>query len=78
MTECRRAGKLTNSATTQAQIKAIELAHLKVYLIYKLLEHVKGLVLKIQSFRISMTQGNMITRVLVRILYRRCSGSQRT
>ena len=53
-----RAGKLTNSATTQVLIQAFELAHPNIYPISELLEHVKGLVLQIQSCRISMTQGN--------------------
>jgi hypothetical protein len=35
------------------------LAHLSIYLIYELLEHVTGLVQLIQSCRISMTQGNI-------------------
>jgi hypothetical protein len=34
------------------------LAHTNIYPIYELLEHMKGLVLQIQSYRISMTQGN--------------------
>ena len=55
---CRRAGRLTNSATTQAQIQGFELAHPNIYPIYELLECMKGPVLQIQSCRISMTQGN--------------------
>ena len=35
-------GWLTNSATTQAQIQGFELAHLNIYLIYELLELMKG------------------------------------
>jgi hypothetical protein len=34
------------------------LSHLNIYLIYELLEHVKGPVLWIQSCRIAMTQSN--------------------
>ena len=55
---CRRAGRLTNSATIQAQIQGFELAHPNIYPIYELLECMKGLVLQIQNYRISMTQGN--------------------
>ena len=55
---CRRAGRLTNSATTQAQIQGFELAHPNIYPIYELLECVKVPVLQIQNYRISMTQGN--------------------
>jgi hypothetical protein len=54
----RRPGGLINSATTQAHIQGFELADPNIYLIYELLERVKWLVLKIQSCRISMTQGN--------------------
>lgn len=35
---CSRAGRLTNSATTETQILGFELAHLNVYLTYELLE----------------------------------------
>ena len=52
---CR--GGLTNSAT-QAQIQGFELAYSNIYPIYYLLEYVKGLVLQIQSCRISTTQTN--------------------
>jgi hypothetical protein len=55
---CRGACGLNNSATTQAQILGFELANTKTYLIYELLEHVIGLALQLQSYRISMTQGN--------------------
>lgn len=54
----RRAGPLTNSVTTQAQIQGSELFYPQIYSIYEPLEHVKRLVLQIQSGRISMTQGN--------------------
>lgn len=56
--ECRRAGRLTNSASNQAQIQGYDLAHPKIYLIRELLEHMKGSVLKIQSCRISTIQGS--------------------
>ena len=46
---------MTSSATTQAQIQGFELAHPNIYLIYELLEHVKGLTLQNQNCRISMT-----------------------
>jgi hypothetical protein len=49
---------VTNSASTQAQIQGFVLAHPNIYLIYKLLEIVKGWVLQIQSCGIPMTQGN--------------------
>lgn len=48
---------MTNSATSQA----FELARRNIYLIYELLEHMKEVVLQIQSYRISMTQDNMIS-----------------
>jgi hypothetical protein len=62
--ECRRAGKLTNSAPTQAQIRGFELAHPNIYPICELQECVKGQVLQNHSHRLSMTQGN--NRILVR------------
>jgi E3 ubiquitin-protein ligase DOA10 len=43
---------------TQAEIQSFELAYPKIYLIYSILECVKGLVLMIQSFGISRTQGS--------------------
>ena len=46
---------MTNAASTEAKIQDFELAHSNIYLIYELLEHVKGLVLQNQSCRISMT-----------------------
>ena len=54
----RRAGRLTNSATTQGQIQGFELVHPNIYPIYELLEVVKVPFLKTQSFRIFMKQGN--------------------
>ena len=50
--------ELTSSAPTQAQTQGFELAQPSIYLIYDLLEHVKGPVLHSQSCRISTTQGN--------------------
>ena len=41
------AGRLTDSANTQAQIQGFELVHHRIYLIYELLQCVKGLVLQI-------------------------------
>ena len=40
---------------TQTHVQGFELAHLSIYLICELLEHVKGL--QIQSCRVSMIQG---------------------
>lgn len=37
-------GGLSNSATTQTQIQNFQLTHLNINSIYKLLEHMKGLV----------------------------------
>lgn len=52
-----RAGGLTNSSITQ--IQGFELAYPNICLIYELLEGMmKPPVLHIQSYRISMTQGN--------------------
>ena len=58
--ESRRAGGLTTSAITQAQIQGFELVHPNIYLIYELLEHVKRLALQIQSCSISMIKSNNI------------------
>ena len=56
------AGELTSSATTQAQIQGSELAHPRIYIIYKRLGHMKGPVSMIQSCRIFTTWGdNRIT-----------------
>lgn len=38
---CRRAGGLTNPATTHAQIQGSEVAHPNIYLIFAVLEHMK-------------------------------------
>ena len=57
MVTMRETGLLINPAVTQARNQDYELAHPNTHLIYEL-EHVKGLGLQIQSYRISMTQGN--------------------
>ena len=49
---------MTSLASTQAQIQVSELACSNIYSIYDLLEHMKGPVLQLQSYRISITQGN--------------------
>lgn len=49
----RRVGRLTNSATTQAQIQGFELACPNVH---PMLEHLMGVVLQNQSCGISLTQ----------------------
>ena len=46
------------SSTTQDQIQGFELGHSNIYPICELLEPVKGQVLQIQSYGVSMTQGN--------------------
>ena len=50
----RRADGLTNSISTQARIQDSELSHHNIHCLNELLEPV----LKSQSYRISMTQGN--------------------
>jgi hypothetical protein len=55
---CQRVSRQTNSVASQAQIQGFELAHPNIYPVYDLLECMKGLVLQIQSFMISMTQGS--------------------
>ena len=47
----------------EAQTQGVKLAHPNIYPIYELPECVKGLVLQIQSCRISMTQGNNRTSI---------------
>ena len=54
----RQVGRLTNLATSQAQIQSFELANPKIHPIYEMQEHIKGPVLQIQSCKISMIQGN--------------------
>ena len=49
---------MTNSITTHGQIQALGLAQPNIYSIYELLVNMKMLVLQIQKYRISMTQGN--------------------
>jgi hypothetical protein len=56
--ETRRAGRLTSLDTSQVHIQGFELAHPIVYPIDGLLECMKGLVLQIQNYRMSMIQGN--------------------
>jgi hypothetical protein len=51
----RESHALTISATMQAQIQGSEMTHFKICIIYRWFGHVKGPVLLIQSFRISMT-----------------------
>ena len=46
---CRMPGRLTNPATTQAQIPDFKLVHPNICPIYELLEHMTGPVLQIQS-----------------------------
>lgn len=52
--QSEKLGKQTNLASTQAHIQGSELSHPN----HELLEKVKGLVLQIQSCRISTIQGN--------------------
>jgi hypothetical protein len=53
-----KAGGLTSSAISQAQIQGFELTYPNIHPINELLECVKEPVLQIQSCRISMTKGN--------------------
>jgi hypothetical protein len=55
---CGTAVRLSISATTQAQIQDLVLAHPHIYPISELLEQVKGPLLQNQSYRICMTQVN--------------------
>ena len=57
---CRRNGGMTNSITTWGQIKDKELANPIIYSFYELLLHMKVLVLQIQNYSISETQGKNI------------------
>lgn len=57
----RWSGKQINSATSQVQIQRFELAHLNIYLIYDMLDCIKGTILQILQYRISMTQDNRIS-----------------
>lgn len=52
----KKAGSLTNSVTSQAQVQPFELAHHKIYHTYDLPECIKVQKLHNQSCRISMTQ----------------------
>ena len=56
--ESRRASRLTSLDSSQAQIQGFELAHASTYPIEELLECMKGSVLQIQNYRVSMTQGD--------------------
>ena len=49
---------LTGAVLESSGLNNFELVYPNIYPIYELLEHMKGLVLQIQSYRISMTQGN--------------------
>ena len=53
-----KASRLTSSDTSQAQIQGFELAHPNIYPIDELLEHMNGLVLQIQNYKVSVTHGN--------------------
>ena len=55
---CTGAGELTCSPTIQAQIQGFVLAQASIYFIYEVLKWVQELVLKTQSCRISVTQGD--------------------
>ena len=52
-----KAGRLTNSDTTQAQIQGFELTHSNIYPIYEQLEHVKGPVLQQDIDRVAGAGG---------------------
>lgn len=67
---CRRDRSPNHLTTTQAQIQDSEIAHPNIYPTCGLLEHVKGVVLKNQSCRISVIRG-----VSVRLEYWLCSKS---
>lgn len=54
----RKAGRFINPYTTQAHNHFYDLAHPNIHLIHELLENVKVMDQQIQSWRISMTQGN--------------------
>jgi hypothetical protein len=54
----RRASRLTNSATIQAQIQGFELAHPNIYSIYELLKHLKGWSYRTNAACVSMIQDN--------------------
>jgi hypothetical protein len=51
---------MTNSVTTPGHSQGLALANPNTYSIYELLVHMKVLVLQIQSYRITITQGNNI------------------
>lgn len=56
--ESWRASRLTSSDTYQAQIQGSELTYPNIYPIDELMECMKGLVLQIQNYKLSMPQGN--------------------
>lgn len=49
---------MTSSDISHLQIQGSELAHPNIYSIDELLEHINGLVLQVQNFKLPMTQGN--------------------
>lgn len=51
--------QITNSDAAQAQTQGLELAHANIYSIVELLECIKRQVQQIQSYSISVTQGNI-------------------
>lgn len=65
--ESRRVNRLTNSDTSQVQMQGSELAHPNTHPINELLEYMRVLVLMIQNYRISMTQGNNTLSYLRRV-----------
>ena len=56
--ESFRVDALSSSDTSQAQIQVFELAHPNIYPIYELLELMKGPILQIQNYRISIIKVN--------------------
>ena len=55
---CLSTGGLNNYTASQVSIQGFEVIHHKIYPIYDLLEHMKGLVFHTKSCRVTMTQGN--------------------
>lgn len=51
---------MNNYTASQVSIQGFEFIHHKIYPIYDLLEHMKGLVFHTKSCRVTMTQGNNI------------------
>lgn len=56
-----RAGALTNPAMIQAQKQGYGLTHLNMYSICDLWEHMQGLIMQTQNYRLSRTHGNRIS-----------------